>query len=201
MIFVALLYCSGTDDIPALIARQLRSAPEVRFAPRADDRARVRAPDAAVSRLNTQSAPCTRHHRATRVEASRRRRNVRPSNQRAHAPSSRHRRRSAAVDQRHVPVGASACPCRSCRAPQVHDDELPDRSWRHAASGDGGLRHLRTPQCGARQCGAAAIALHGQSSRLRVADRTRHGARHCTTVPRRDGTVRERRIVIAQQHA
>ena len=98
-------------------------------------------------------------------------------------------------------ASARASTRRPRRASRVRDREFSHRERRRPAEGDRRLRHVRPSERRARQRRAAAVALHGDASRLRVADRTRSRARHGDTVSRRHGAVRQRTFVVAEQYA
>ena len=87
------------------------------------------------------------------------------------------------------------------RASRVRDREFSYGERRRAAEGRRRVRHLWPSERRARQRRAAAVALHGDASRLRMAHRPRSRARHCKALSRRHGAVRQRALVVAEQHA
>ena len=110
---------------------------------------------------------------------------------------SRSRSRCAVVRQR---AGGGAT-SRSRRASRLCHHQLSHRKWCDVADGAHRVRYVRSSQRRARQCGTVAVALHGQSPRLRVADWPRHGIGYSQTVSRRDRTVRQRILIVAKQYA
>ena len=107
---------------------------------------------------------------------------------------------------RRLPDGGGTHGARATRRPRrasrVRDRELPDGERRRPAEGARRLRHVRPPERRARQRRAAAVALHGEPPRLRVADRAADRALDTAKLfSRRDGAVRQRALVVAEQHA
>ena len=98
---------------------------------------------------------------------------LQPPADQSHATHTRPPRRVSRLTRARAAAVTARPARRPRRAPRVHDREFQHRERRRAAEGERRLRDVRAPERGARQRGAAAVALHGEPSRLRVADRAR----------------------------
>ena len=98
-------------------------------------------------------------------------------------------------------AGAGACRGRRARPTRIHHQEFQDRKRHGPSRGAHRLRHLRQIERERRQRHPPAVALHGGNARLWLAHRARQGAGSEEVVSRHQRVVRQRPIILAQQHA
>src|SRR4030095_12408100 len=91
----------------------------------------------------------------------------------------------------------TASPRRPRRASRVHDRELQDRKRRDAAESLDRVRNVRSSPRRPPQRRHAAVALHGDASRLRMAHRARACARYGEALSRRHGALWQRALLLA----